>query len=197
MVSGSCDEDSIMKKILLIPAIIFLSLYLFPMYAVSEDRPDLAGWDKTKWGMSSEDIQRIYKAQSVEVLFEDENEITLAIKNYVEVEGTRPLVSLTVDRKSGLKRVSLCYNFREKGSALKIREAIASIQRSLEKTYGKPQEVMTVKGVCTQKVMSGNIDLHLSKWSFPSTEIALVEFWDKDRPTSYNLNYSPLSPKKF
>ncbi len=185
-----------MKKLLFIPAIIFLSLSVLPLYAASDNPCDCAGWDKTRWGMSSEDVKRVYQAAAVEQLYEDENEITLCIRNYFEVDGTHPFVTVSVDKKSGLKRVSVCHNFVEKGSASKVREAIALIQGKMEKEYGKPQAVRMIKGVAS-KVMDGNIDLRLSKWSLPSADIELVEYWNQDVPTSYNLNYSCASLRKF
>lgn len=158
---------------------IFICLFILSLFPNTSAycQSDVPGWDKTKWGMSSDDIKKIYKA--IEEIRDTGKEITYRIPDPEDKH-----ITLIVDRNTGLREVSM---YALQAQAPKI---IESVKSNLNSAYGRPHNI-------ERRKPSANIDSIYSIWSFPSTRIEFNEFWFKDQARYFTLIYKPNPAKGF
>ncbi len=165
---------------------------------------DVKGWHKTWWGMSPDEIEKIYPA-NVKKSCKDEAGRCIYTLQPVELYGTPVDVEFYLAKGSELNRVRVLNKFK-KGDQLKLAE---KIEAELKKKYGNPK-VLKDKTEYTEPRIAGDgqtipgSNILELQWTFPSTTITYYRSIRKYQRTNaivvnsvVSLNYEASDHSRF
>lgn len=156
---------------IIVSSAILLLLFLFSVSINSYSKPrDVYGWDKVRWGMSSAEVENML-SEEIEKrkirVDEKENMYSELELRGIEFGRIKFRASLWMDMQSN-ELVRIVFIPEYEPSKYEWAEAFISIEKYLNKKYGKPD----VKKTSNDPGTSAD-----RLWKFPSTEIELSYLW--------------------
>jgi hypothetical protein len=168
---------------------LFLLLLVLISPCYSQER-DVLGWQDTRWGMSNEDIERVYGSK-LKKLPKPEKFLAWHADHVIpefELESEKFTVFFQIDNATN-KLSQVLIRLNEQKSQIPREEIFSRLESMLVREYGSPLDKRDDR---RSSVIDFSFVELSSKWRFPTTTIELAYGWDNQIDASLlTIRYFP------